>query len=187
MACHATSPGSRPSPYMLFNDGGHNHHLYVGARKTIAWDDDVDCLEILLDGEPVILPEVADAIWTSAIVPALSVTRTKAANGALVTLDGRFKIRANAVPITGEESRAHRYGVTADDCLAHLDLAFKFNELTADVHGVVGQTYRADYINKFAASGLFAADCVVSRFGQGRWRRRAGGVVRRCHPMTGDG
>ncbi|KAF0896509.1 hypothetical protein E2562_024367 [Oryza meyeriana var. granulata] len=159
------------------------HRLYVGARKTANWDDEVDRLELILDGEPVLLPEEADATWTSAAVPALSVTRTKAANGVLVVLDGRFKVRANAVPITVEDSRVHRYGVTADDCLAHLDLAFKFDALTGDVHGVVGQTYRSDYVNKFdvrasmptlggdhnfATSGLFAADCAVSRFGQVR-------------------
>ncbi|KAL5205073.1 hypothetical protein ABZP36_009944 [Zizania latifolia] len=159
------------------------HLLYVGARKTTTWDDDVNRLELVLDGEPVLLPEDADATWTSTTVPELSVTRTKAANGVLVVLAGRFRIRANAVPITEEDSRVHQYGVTADDCLAHLDLAFKFDALTADVHGVVGQTYRSDYVNKFdvkasmptlrgdhnfATSGLFAADCAVSRFGHGR-------------------
>ncbi|CAN6339661.1 unnamed protein product [Urochloa humidicola] len=158
-------------------DGGHS--LYVGARKTSSWDDDVDRLDIIVDGEPVSLPQEVDATWTSTAVPALSVTRTKAANGVLVALDGRFKIRANAVPITEEDSRVHRYGVTADDCLAHLDLAFKFDALTGDVHGVVGQTYRSDYVNRFdvkasmptmggdsnfATSGLFAADCAVARY-----------------------
>ncbi|KQJ92264.1 uncharacterized protein LOC100821155 [Brachypodium distachyon] len=158
---------------------GH-HSLYLGARKTGAWEDDVDRLEITLDGEPVHLPAAAAAKWTSARVPALSVTRTKAANGVLVAVQGKFSVRANVVPITAEESRVHRYGVTSDDCLAHLELAFKFEALTDDVHGVVGQTYRPDYVNSFdvrasmptmggdasfAASSLFAADCAVARFG----------------------
>ncbi|CAN6348920.1 unnamed protein product [Urochloa humidicola] len=173
-------------------DGG-RHRLYVGARKTAAWDDDVDRLEITLDGEPVNLPAEADATWTPAAVPALSVTRTKAANGVLVALDGKFTIRANAVPITEEESRVHRYGVTSDDCLAHLDLAFKFDALTGDVHGVVGQTYRADYVNRFdvrasmptmggdsdfATSGLFAADCAVARYAAAAPGRRDDGVAK---------
>ena len=155
------------------------HRLYVGARKTATWDDDVDRLELALDGEPVSLPQEADAAWTSSAVPALSITRTKAANGVLVALDGRFKIRANAVPITEEESKVHSYGVTSDDCLAHLDLAFRFDDLTGDVHGVVGQTYRSDYVNRFdvraamptmggetnfTTSNLFAADCAVARY-----------------------
>ncbi|KAF8706561.1 hypothetical protein HU200_030844 [Digitaria exilis] len=161
---------------------GH-HRLYIGARKTATWDDDVDRMEITLDGEHVRLPQETDATWTSTSVPALSITRTKAANGVLIVLDGRFKIRANAVPITEEESRVHRYGVTSDDCLAHLDIAFKFDALTGDVHGVVGQTYRSDYVNgfdvkasmptmggesNFTTSGLFAADCAVARYALGR-------------------
>jgi hypothetical protein len=166
------------------------HHLYVGARKTGTWDDAIEHLEITLDSEPVHLPadQVDAAKWTSSRVPALSVTRTKAANGVLVTLDGKFSVRVNAVPITEEDSRVHRYGVTSDDCLAHLELAFKFDALTDDVHGVVGQTYRSDYVNKldvrasmptmggdasFTASSLFAADCAVARFGTSRSNNEA--------------
>ncbi|XBI94393.1 hypothetical protein VPH35_031035 [Triticum aestivum] len=155
------------------------------SPKTGTWDDAVEHLEITLDGEPVYLPDdlVEGAKWTSTRVPKLSVTRTKAANCVLVTLDGKFSVRANAVPITEEESRVHRYGVTADDCLAHLELAFKFDTLTDDVHGVVGQTYRSDYVNHFdvrasmptmggdatfTTSSIFAADCSVARYGVSR-------------------
>ncbi|XP_044970528.1 uncharacterized protein LOC123430752 [Hordeum vulgare subsp. vulgare] len=161
------------------------HRLYLGARKTGTWDDAVEHLDITLDGEPVYLPAdlVDGAKWTSSRVPELSVTRTKAANGVLVAVDRKFSIRANAVPITEEESRVHRYGVTDDDCLAHLELAFKFNALTDDVHGVVGQTYRSDYVNHFdvrasmptmggdatfTTSSIFAADCSVARYGVSR-------------------
>ncbi|XP_072950537.1 uncharacterized protein [Typha angustifolia] len=156
------------------------HRLYVGVEKTATWDDDVDRLKITFDGETVNLPEGDDAEWKSTSVSALSISRTKAANGVIVTLEGRFKVIANAVPITEEESRVHNYGMTSDDCLAHLDLAFRFNSLTSDVHGVVGQTYRPDYVNKFdvtakmpvmggetnfSSSALFATDCAVARFG----------------------
>ena len=155
------------------------HRLYVGARRTAVWDDDSDRLAAVFDGETVQLQRVAHARWESG--SGLSVTRTKAANGVLVELDGVFKITANVVPITKEDSRIHRYGVTDDDCLAHLDLAFKFYALTDDVHGVLGQTYRSSYVNRldvsakmpvmggekqFTSSGLFAADCAVARFGR---------------------
>ncbi|KAF2932007.1 hypothetical protein DAI22_05g254300 [Oryza sativa Japonica Group] len=155
------------------------HRLYVGARRTAVWDDDSDRLAVVFDGETVQLQRVAHARWESG--SGLSVTRTKAANGVLVELDGVFKITANVVPITKEDSRIHRYGVTDDDCLAHLDLAFKFYALTDDVHGVLGQTYRSSYVNRldvsakmpvmggekqFTSSGLFAADCAVARFGR---------------------
>jgi hypothetical protein len=128
-------------------DGG--HRLYIGAKKTSTWDDAIEHLEITLDGEPVHLPAHGAGKWISSHDPGLSVMRTKASNGVLVALDGKFRVRANDVPITEEDSRMHRYGVTADDCLAHLELAFKFDALTDDVHGVVGQTYRSDYVNQF--------------------------------------
>lgn len=158
------------------------HRLYIGARKTVAWDDDSDHLEISFDGEFVHLPEIDGAEWKSLYVPALKISRTKSVNTVVVELKGRFKITANVVPITKEDSRIHNYGVTSEDCLAHLDLAFKFDVLTSDVHGVVGQTYRQDYVNKFdvrskmpvlggerdySTSGLFSTDCAVARFGRG--------------------
>ncbi|KAJ4820137.1 hypothetical protein LUZ62_032703 [Rhynchospora pubera] len=158
------------------------HRLYVGARKTSTWDDERDYLEISFDGEQVHLPEADGAEWKSLYVPALKISRTKAINTMMVELKGRFKIIANVVPITKEDSRIHNYGLTADNCLSHLDLAFKFDVLTSDVHGVVGQTYRPDYVNKFdvrtkmpvlggannfSSSGLFATDCAVARFGRG--------------------
>ncbi|OEL30749.1 hypothetical protein BAE44_0008233 [Dichanthelium oligosanthes] len=159
------------------------HRLYVGARKTAVWDDEADRLAIVFDGAPVEVQGVANARWSSAPPSSrLSVTRTKAANGVVVELAGVFKITANAVPITEEDSRVHNYGLGEGDCLAHLDLAFKFYSLSDDVHGVLGQTYRSSYVNRldvsakmpvmggerdFAASGLFATDCSVSRFADG--------------------
>jgi hypothetical protein len=125
--------------------------------------------------------------------------RTKAANGVLVALHGKFSVRANAVPITEEDSRMHRYGVTADDCLAHLELAFKFDALTDDVHGVVGQTYRSDYLNQFdvrasmptmgrdaslATSSLFAADCRMARYGASRGDDVAAAVMSELAAVT---
>ncbi|KAJ4750736.1 hypothetical protein LUZ62_085141 [Rhynchospora pubera] len=156
------------------------HRLYIGARKTVTWDHEIDHFEISFDGEHVHLPEADDANWKSLYVPSLKISRTKTVNSVVVELKGRFKIIANAVPVTKEDSRIHNYGVTSEDCMAHLDLAFKFDVLTEDVHGVVGQTYRPDYVNKFdvrkkmsvlggakkfSTSSLFAADCAVARFG----------------------
>ncbi|RLN30409.1 vegetative cell wall protein gp1-like [Panicum miliaceum] len=93
------------------------HRLHVGARRTAAWDDEADRLARRRERQ--------------------------AANGILVELAGVFKITANAVPVTQEDSRVHNYELCDGDCLAHLDLAFRFYSLTDDVHGVLGQTYRS--------------------------------------------
>ena len=156
------------------------HRLYLGVRRTVRWDAAVDRLVITFDGAPVELDAVPAASGSPASAPALSVFRTGPANGVVVRLDGRFRIVANAVPVTEEDSRIHGYGLTADDSLAHLNVAFKFYSISADVHGVLGQTYRPDYVSagvdvgakipvmggagKYAVSDIFATDCEVARF-----------------------
>jgi hypothetical protein len=119
-----------------------HHYLYVGAARTARWDAAADHLALAFDDEDVALPAAAGACWSPPTTPALSVTRTAHANTVVVELKGVFRIMANVVPITAEDSRVHGYGVTDDDSLAHLDLWFKFYDLTDDVHGVLGQTYR---------------------------------------------
>ncbi|CAL9183347.1 unnamed protein product [Musa hybrid cultivar] len=164
-----------------------DHRLYVGAQKTAAWDDAVDRLMITFDGERVQIPTKEGAKWQPSSARAVSIVRTSTANAVTVEVEGKLKITLNAVPITEEESRVHSYGVTKDDCIAHLELGFKFYSLSSDVHGVLGQTYREDYVSrvdvtkkmpvmggadKFFVSDMFSADCAVSRFG-----REAGGIA----------
>ena len=130
---------------------------------------------------PIEIPTAIDAQWQSTTVPALTITRSAATNGIRVQLKGVFDILANVVPITEKDSRIHNYGVTEDDSLAHFDIGFKFHSLTDDVHGVLGQTYRTDYVNKlsvstnmpimggtstYVTSDIFSTDCKVARFGR---------------------
>ena len=85
------------------------HRLYVGVLRTAVCDNEADRLAIVLDGEPVQVQGVVDAKWEApaSAAPSLSVARTRAANGVVVELAGAFRITANAVPITEEDSRAH--------------------------------------------------------------------------------
>ncbi|KAG0541181.1 hypothetical protein BDA96_03G474200 [Sorghum bicolor] len=160
--------------------GGDNHRLYVGARRAVEWDEEEDHIQVIFDGEPVDVDAVRNARWASRTVPGLSVTRMDSVNTVMVELDGVFAISANAVPITDGDDRIHKYGKTGSDSLVHLDLAFQFRNLTNDVHGVLGQTYRPGYVTKLdiaakmpvmggapnylSAAGLFSTDCAVSRF-----------------------
>ncbi|XP_078149498.1 uncharacterized protein LOC144544824 [Carex rostrata] len=158
---------------------GENHKLYIGVEKTMTWDDRTDRLVITFDGEHIDIPIETKAEWVPTTVPSLFVTRTSGTNGIIVELRGIFTIIANAVPITKEESKIHNYRVMPDDSLAHLDLSFKFHALSDGVHGVLGQTYRPDYVNKldvskkmplingaanYSSSAIFATDCAVARF-----------------------
>lgn len=155
------------------------HKLYVGAMRTAAWDDASDRLEFAFDGHRISLPADVGATWTSPAAPGVSITRTRATNAVTVEAKGRFAITAVAVPINAEDSRIHKYEIAEDDCFAHLDLGFKFYDLSDGVDGVLGQTYRANYTSRakigaampvvggereFTSTGLFAADCASARF-----------------------
>ncbi|KAI7982717.1 hypothetical protein LOK49_LG15G01852 [Camellia lanceoleosa] len=156
-----------------------SHKLSIAAQKTPIWDHSVDRLSLSFDGELVLLSAVSGATWRPAAVFGVSITRSRDANSVVIEVEGNFKIEANVVPITEKDSRVHNYGVTEEDCFAHLDLGFKFYSLSGDVNGVLGQTYGGDYVSKvkmgvvmpvlgghqeFGSSSLFAVDCAVARF-----------------------
>lgn len=156
-----------------------NHHLLIAAQKTAAWDDSIDRLSLSFDGEPI----PTFTVWKSGTA---TIERDSDTNSVVVEVDGLFKISAKVVPITQQESRIHNYGITEDDCFAHLELGFKFSSLNANVNGVLGQTYRENYVSRvkmgvampvlggereFSVSNIFATDCAVSQFRGGELRQ----------------
>ncbi|KAL2939330.1 Halomucin [Bienertia sinuspersici] len=160
-----------------------NHRLFIGAKKTSTWNDANDRLSLAFDGIPLDLDETLDYQWKSTSTPQVTITRTNTkTNNIVVEVQGKLKIIAQVVPITEHESRVHNYGITKEDCFAHLDLGFKFLSLTRKVEGVLGKTYKEDYISKvnvganmavmggekeYASSSIFATDCLASRFNNG--------------------
>ncbi|KAF9675873.1 hypothetical protein SADUNF_Sadunf09G0078700 [Salix dunnii] len=133
------------------------HQLFLGALKASTWDDSADLLSLALDGEPLNFPANEGSKWQSTSMPSVSVTRISDRNNAVVEVEGLLKITAKVVPITEEDSRVHNYGITKDDCYAHLDLGFKFYSLSNEVNGVLGQTYRPGYASRVNVVAKMAA------------------------------
>ncbi|KAK4388819.1 hypothetical protein Sango_2218900 [Sesamum angolense] len=107
-----------------------NHQIFVGAKKTATWDNAVDRLELSFDGLPVYLAEGEGAKWRPTSDTGITITRSRDTNAVVIEVDGNFQIKAAIIPITAEDSRIHKYGITDEDCFAHLDLGFKFYSLS---------------------------------------------------------
>ncbi|CAK9311877.1 unnamed protein product [Citrullus colocynthis] len=157
-----------------------SHKLFIKARRTATWDDAIDRLYLSLDNQRILLPNQEGATWSnSTSYEGITITRSRNTNAVEIEVPGNFKIKVVVVPITEKESMIHKYGITQEDCFAHLDLSFKFYALSGDVNGVLGQTYGKNYVTRakmgvampvlggdkeFASSGIFATDCQVARF-----------------------
>nr|XP_043614048.1 uncharacterized protein LOC122585998 [Erigeron canadensis] len=157
-----------------------NHKLLVGAKKTSIWDDNEEHLYISFDDTPLSLDRKNWTYHNSSLL----VTRTSSpTNGIAIEVQNSFMITGKVVPVSEEESRVHGYNITNDDCFAHLELGFKFYNLSDEVDGILGQTYRKNYarklkldsnmpvmgdLPKYLASSIFAADCAISQFGLAR-------------------
>lgn len=102
-----------------------------------------------------------------------------------------MEIGVNAVPITKEDDRIHNYQIPSDDCFSHLEVQFRFFDLSPEVEGVLGQTYRPDYAShsrmgiampvvggedKYKTSSLFAADCKKCMFSSAKNGERKSAV-----------
>lgn len=85
----------------------------------------------------------------------------------------------NVVPVTKEDSRIHNYQIPDNDCFAHLEVQFKFYDLSSKVEGVLGRTYQPDFQNpaklgvampvvggedRYRTTALLSADCGACLF-----------------------
>lgn len=150
------------------------HKLTVGATSNVpAWNDAVDHLNFTFDGRAFAIPENHEALWASPD-GAVTIERTARRNSAIVRLKGTAEISVRVVPITPQEDRVHNYQLPPDDCFAHLDLRFDFVDLSDIVDGVLGQTYRPNFVNpvkrgvpmpvmggedRYRTSSLLSTDC----------------------------
>ncbi|GLJ42008.1 hypothetical protein SUGI_0869840 [Cryptomeria japonica] len=154
-----------------------SHQIHLGANKVARWDSALDQLTLLVDGQSVVLSPRRGAQWEDRLIP-LKITRLLNVNAVILQVADRFSLTAWVAPVTAEESRVHGYVISEDDCFAHLQLNFKFFELSPNVTGVLGQTYSSgvkshlevgavmEGEDKFEVSHLFATDCKVARFSE---------------------
>ncbi|KAK9277796.1 hypothetical protein L1049_027352 [Liquidambar formosana] len=151
-----------------------DHHTFtLAANKVAQWDDNVDQLQFTYNKEPVVISEGHLSSW-AAPDSHLIVERSAKCNSISVTLAKVLEISVSVVPITKEDDRIHNYQIPADDCFAHLEVQFRFFDLSERVEGVLGQTYRPEFQNpvkrgvampimggehKYKTSSLTSADC----------------------------
>ncbi|PIA35340.1 hypothetical protein AQUCO_03500022v1 [Aquilegia coerulea] len=152
-----------------------SHTFTLAANKVSKWDDNVDQLIFTYDSAPIFISEGHLSTWSA---PAgsgdLQVERTAERNSVTVTLPGIAEMSVSVVPITKEDDRIHNYQIPSDDCFAHLEVQFRFFQLSESVQGVLGQTYRPDFQSpvkrgvampvmggehKYMTSSLVSADC----------------------------
>ncbi|KAM1150169.1 hypothetical protein EV2_031597 [Malus domestica] len=150
------------------------------ASKASVWDDEIDHLKFTYNGEELVIPEYHLSVWESPEYDII-VKRTSSKNSVLVTLPEVAEISVNVVPVTKEDDRIHNYQIPSDDCFAHLEVQFRFYDLSSNVEGVLGRTYQPDFKNpakpgvampvvggedKYRTTSLFSADCTACVFTQ---------------------
>ncbi|CDY29835.1 BnaA03g48560D, partial [Brassica napus] len=146
--------------------------------KVATWDSEVDHLRFTIDGQDLVIPEKALFTWYSSDKE-IKIERLTQKNSVIVTIKDKAEIMVNVVPVTKEDDRIHNYRLPEDDCFAHLEVQFKFINLSSKVDGILGRTYRPDFKNpakpgvampvvggedSFRTSSLLSHDCKTCLF-----------------------
>ncbi|CAG7898616.1 unnamed protein product [Brassica rapa] len=109
----------------LFN----SQKFSLEATKVATWDDSIDHLRFSFDGQDLIIPEEILSTWYSPKKD-IKIRRATKMNRVTVTIKDKAEIMVNVVPVTKEDDRIQSYKVPSDDCLAHLEVQFRFLNLS---------------------------------------------------------
>ncbi|KAG2299316.1 hypothetical protein Bca4012_010892 [Brassica carinata] len=160
----------------LFN----SHKFSLEAAKSASWDNEVDHLKFTFDGQDLSVPEATLYTWYSPNKD-IKIERVTMRNSVIITIKDKAEIMVNVVPVTKEDDRIHNYKVPSDDCFAHLEVQFKFFNLSPNVDGILGRTYKPDFQNpakpgvampvvggeeSFKTSSLLSNDCKTCIFSE---------------------
>ncbi|CAA7049162.1 unnamed protein product [Microthlaspi erraticum] len=160
----------------LFN----SHKFSLEASKSATWDNEIDHLKFSFDGQDLSVPEETLSTWYSPNKD-IKIERVTTRNSVIVTIKDKAEIMVNVVPVTKEDDRIHSYKVPSDDCFAHLEVQFRFFNLSPKVDGILGRTYKPDFQNpakpgvampvlggedSFKTSSLLVSDCKTCIFSE---------------------
>ncbi|XP_050212734.1 uncharacterized protein LOC126664403 [Mercurialis annua] len=157
------------------------HNLVIAAKKISTWDNKIDALAVKWDGEDIEIP--ADQKWINGNENERDVIieRTDETNSLRIIISGLAELDINVRPIGKQENVVHNYQLPNDDAFAHLETQFKFKNLSDLVEGILGKTYRKDYVSpvkigvampmmggedKYQTPSLMSPLCRVCRFQQ---------------------
>ncbi|CAI9088572.1 OLC1v1022929C1 [Oldenlandia corymbosa var. corymbosa] len=168
-------PAGRPRDYTWIQALGvlfDSHSFSVEAIKSATWNDEEEHLKFSYDGMELEVAEDFPYEWVSA-GSLIRIHRASKAS-ATITIPEFAEISVNVIPVTKEDDRIHNYGIPSDDCFAHLEAQFRFFGLNPKVEGVLGKTYRPDFVNpakpgvampvvggedKYRTASLLSPDC----------------------------
>lgn len=156
------------------------HTLVLAAKKVSHWDNSVDALIVRWDGEDIAIPTDGEAEWRDREGQRdVVVERTDDVNSVRVKVAGLVELDVNVTPIEEQDNRVHNYQLPSDDAFAHLEMQFRFFDLTKNVEGVLGKTYRPGYVSpvkkgvpmpmmggedKYQTPSLYSTLCKLCRF-----------------------
>lgn len=155
------------------------HTLVIAANRVSHWDDNVDALTVRWDDQTVDVPIDGEAEWRINDEREVVLERTDDTNSVRVTVSGLLEMDVKIRPIGAEENRTHNYQLPAGDAFAHLETQFRFSNLSKLVEGVLGKTYRPDYVtpvkrgvpmpmmggeDKYQTPSLYSPLCNFCRF-----------------------
>ncbi|WCJ40306.1 Late embryogenesis abundant (LEA) protein-related [Euphorbia peplus] len=158
---------------VMFDD----HNLVISANKISQWSHDVDALTVRWDGKEMNIPVNGETKWGDE--RKVQVERTDDRNSVRVKVEGLLEMDIRVRPIGKQENIVHKYELPENDAFAHLETQFKFNNLSNLVEGILGKTYRPDYVSsaktgvpmpvmggedKYQTLSLFSPLCRACRF-----------------------
>ncbi|CAK9160205.1 unnamed protein product [Ilex paraguariensis] len=155
-----------------------SHKFSLAATKVATWDNNVDHLKFSYNGEEVDLPVGPLAVWNSP-ERSMKIERISSKNSVMISIPDVAEMSVNVVPVTKEDDRIHNYQIPSDDTFAHLEVQFRFFDLSPTVDGVLGRTYQPDFENpakpgvampvvggedKYRTTSLLSPDCKTCVF-----------------------